>query len=60
MQQVNHAGYQRYIIQQNPLRYDEDGDLIDDEMEEDGDYDSLTDDNPWGGTRLEGALNHAQ
>ncbi|KAL1306722.1 hypothetical protein AAFC00_005388 [Neodothiora populina] len=62
---INHAGYQRYIIQAKPVRYDEDGDMIDEEEEEgppaDGDQDprhlsSTNDDDPWAETRLEELL----
>ncbi|KAF1356717.1 RXT2-like protein [Delphinella strobiligena] len=52
---IDHAGYQRYIIQPNPLRYDEDGDLIDDEDDHDA-YLSPAEDNPWNETRLEELL----
>ena len=56
LQKINHAGYDRYIIQPNPLRYDKDGDLIDDEHDPDAADLSDSDDNPWNGTRLEGSL----
>lgn len=51
---VNHAGYQRYIIQPNPLRYDQDGDLIDEEDDVEAADLSPNEDNPFSETRLEG------
>jgi len=52
MQKVDHAGYKRHIIHENPQRFDEDGDLIE---WDDGYYEregSPTEENPFQGTEL--------
>lgn len=51
---IEHAGYHRYIINQNPKRYDEYGDELEDD-EEDGRADAeATEENPYNEVRLEG------
>ncbi|GAB7350845.1 hypothetical protein MBLNU459_g1376t1 [Dothideomycetes sp. NU459] len=54
--EIEHAGYRRYILQPNPPRFDQDGDLIDEEDDQDDDYASPAEDNPWSETRLEDLL----
>jgi hypothetical protein len=53
-QRIEHAGYNRHILQRNPLRYDLDGDVVDpeDEYEDDDDVEAL-EENPYGQIRLE-------
>lgn len=51
---MNHNGYQRHILHENPLRYDDDGDPLDDLDEDEEDIDaSPNEENPFGETRLE-------
>ncbi|KAI4256890.1 MAG: hypothetical protein LQ352_001890 [Teloschistes flavicans] len=51
---IEHAGYQREVISQNPKRYDENGDELDDE-EEDEDADAAAAEaNPYSGVILHG------
>ncbi|MCJ1475599.1 hypothetical protein MMC13_004262 [Lambiella insularis] len=53
---VEHAGYQRYILHQNPKRYDHDGDeLEDDEVDERADVEAV-EHNPYGQVKLEEIL----
>lgn len=53
-QRIEHAGYQREVISQNPKRYDENGDELDDE-EEDEDADAAAAEaNPYSGVILHG------
>jgi hypothetical protein len=49
---VEYAGYHRYILHDNPLRFDHDGDLIDDDHLDSPDQDE----NPWADTKLEHLL----
>ena len=52
--EVEHAGYTRDIINKNPVRFDEDGDEIeDDDMSENGE---INDDDPYSGIVIEGAF----
>lgn len=54
---IDYAGYDRYILNENPLRFDDDGDLIDEDEYDPDDQDS--DDhngNPWADTKLEELL----
>ncbi|KAF2704510.1 hypothetical protein K504DRAFT_485102 [Pleomassaria siparia CBS 279.74] len=54
---IEHAGYQRYILQRNPPRYDPDGDVVEpgDEYEDEDDL-STVEDNPYADIRLENLL----
>jgi hypothetical protein len=53
-QKIDHAGYTRYILQRNPIRTNEEGDVLeDDESDADADAD-VEDENPYAGIRLEG------
>ncbi|KAI9839921.1 MAG: hypothetical protein M1819_000113 [Sarea resinae] len=50
---IEHAGYERHIINRNPPRIDEDGDeLEDDDVDEQADADAA-EENPYGGIKLE-------
>jgi len=53
-QQVEHAGYRRYILQRNPPRYDPDGDIVEpsDEYEDEDDLEAV-EENPYADIRLE-------
>ncbi|KAG9654442.1 hypothetical protein KCU64_g7208, partial [Aureobasidium melanogenum] len=54
---IDYAGYDRYILNENPLRFDHDGDLIDDDEYEPDDEDSSDQTgNPWADTKLEELL----
>ncbi|THW79797.1 hypothetical protein D6D18_09259 [Aureobasidium pullulans] len=54
---VDYAGYDRYILNENPLRFDDDGDLIDDDEYDNEDEDNPDkEDNPWAATKLEELL----
>lgn len=60
-QRIDYAGYSRHIIHNNPLRFDDDGDLIDDDdfernRDDQADDDAHYDDNPWAETKLEELL----
>lgn len=55
-QRIDYAGYHRYILHDNPLRFDDDGDLIDDDDDYDHDRDFDPQDNPWAETKLEDLL----
>ena len=60
-QRIDHAGYQRYIIHQNPPRFDEDGDLVDDDDDDEDDEEpngSPDEDNPYEETKIERTRNH--
>ena len=52
---IEHAGYQRSILQRNPPRYDPDGDVVELEDEYDDDEDLLEtlDENPYAEIQLE-------
>lgn len=50
---IVHAGYQRYIIHKNPTRYDEDGDVVEDDGEDEDGQASPDEENPFGETKLE-------
>jgi hypothetical protein len=53
-QEIEHAGYKRYILSRNPPRLDEDGDeLDDDEIDEEADAAARAE-NVYGDIRLEG------
>ncbi|GAB7338546.1 hypothetical protein MBLNU457_5294t1 [Dothideomycetes sp. NU457] len=52
-QKVDHAGYHRYVIHRNPPRYDEDGDLVDEDDEEEEMIGSPIEDNPFEETKLD-------
>lgn len=58
VQRINHAGYERAIIHENPPLYDIDGDPVDADEEYDEDLVSAVEENPFGETKLEGTLNH--
>lgn len=51
---IEHAGYQRYIISQNPKRYDEYGDELEDGEEDERADAEATEENPYSEVRLEG------
>jgi len=54
---IDYAGYDRYILNENPLRFDDDGDLIDDDEYDPDDQDSSDHNaNPWANTKLEELL----
>ncbi|PNS19790.1 Transcriptional regulatory protein rxt2 [Sphaceloma murrayae] len=53
---VNHAGYSRYIIHENPPMYDHDGDLVDHDEEYDDENMSPAEDNPFQDTKVEDLL----
>ena len=58
-QKVNHAGYQRYILERNPRRFNSLGDELEDsESDADADVDA-EEENPYGNVKLEGMF-HAQ
>ncbi|KAI8936493.1 hypothetical protein NX059_006898 [Plenodomus lindquistii] len=54
---IEHAGYQRSILQRNPPRYDPDGDIVepDDEYDDEDDLEAI-EENPYGHVRLESVL----
>ena len=53
-QQIEHAGYTRYILEKNPRRHNEYGDELED-SESDPEADADADDeNPYSGVHLEG------
>ncbi|OQE37709.1 hypothetical protein PENCOP_c009G07171 [Penicillium coprophilum] len=55
-QRVEHAGYTRYILQPNPVRYDSEGDELD-EDDEDSEADAAAaEENPFSGIALETLL----
>ncbi|KAJ5688335.1 hypothetical protein N7536_010954 [Penicillium majusculum] len=55
-QRVDHAGYTRYILQPNPVRYDSEGDELD-EDDEDSEADAVAaEENPFSGIALETLL----
>lgn len=51
---IEHAGYHRYIISQNPKRYDEYGDELDDDDEDERADAEAAEENPYNEVRLEG------
>ena len=54
-QKIDYAGYHRYILSQNPKRYDDYGDeLEDDEVDEKADAEAA-EENPYSEIKLEGA-----
>ena len=53
IQKIDHAGYQRYIIHQNPPKIDEDGDLVEDDDEDGEGVGSPAEENPFQETKLE-------
>jgi hypothetical protein len=54
-QKIEHAGYTRYILQQNPVRYDSEGDELD-EDDEDSEADAaVAEENPFSEIALERA-----
>ncbi|KAJ5951414.1 uncharacterized protein N7479_009827 [Penicillium vulpinum] len=55
-QKIEHAGYTRYILQPNPVRYDSEGDELD-EDDEDSEADAAAaEENPFSGIALETLL----
>ncbi|KAH8425706.1 RXT2 domain-containing protein [Aspergillus melleus] len=55
-QKIEHAGYTRYILQQNPVRYDSEGDELD-EDDEDSEADAIAaEENPFSEIALENFL----
>jgi len=57
-QRIEHAGYQRYILQRNPPRYDPDGDIVEagDEYEDEDEL-STVEENPYADIQLESTSN---
>ncbi|KAF1911771.1 RXT2-like protein [Ampelomyces quisqualis] len=55
---IEHAGYQRYILQRNPPRFDPDGDVVepDDEYDDDDDDLEAVEENPYADVRVEHLL----
>ena len=54
---IDYAGYDRYILNENPPRFDDDGDLIDEDEYDPDDQDSDHHNaNPWADTKLEDLL----
>ncbi len=52
-QKTEHAGYQRYILNRNPQRLDEDGEELEyDEVDEEADA-AVAEENPYSGIKLE-------
>lgn len=55
-QSIEHAGYQRNILRRNPMRYDADGDELDDE-DSDAEADArAAEENPYAEIHLEGEI----
>ncbi|KAL2802808.1 RXT2-like protein [Aspergillus granulosus] len=52
-QKIEHAGYTRYIIQQNPVRYDSEGDELDDDDEDSEADAAVAEENPFSEIALE-------
>lgn len=53
-QKIEHAGYQRYILNRNPRRFDADGDELEqDDIDEEADA-AAAERNPYHGIKLEG------
>ncbi|KAL5334050.1 RXT2-like protein [Aspergillus crustosus] len=52
-QRVEHAGYTRYILHQNPVRYDSEGDELDDDDEDSEADAAVADENPFSEIALE-------
>lgn len=53
-QKIEHAGYQRYILNRNPRRFDEDGDELEQaDVDEEADA-AAAEENPYSGIKLEG------
>jgi hypothetical protein len=53
-QTIEYAGYKRRIVSRNPLAFDQDGDIVDDDDDAEDVDPELMDDNPYDGIRLEG------
>lgn len=53
-QRIEHAGYHREVISQNPKRYDENGDELDDDEEDEGADAAAAEANPYSGVVLHG------
>jgi hypothetical protein len=53
MQKVEHAGYTRYILHQNPVRYDSEGDELDDDDEDSEADAAVAEENPFSEIALE-------
>ena len=59
LQRIQHAGHHRYIVHENPLRYDEDGyELSDDADDADADED-VAEGNPYSQIAIESNLRDA-
>lgn len=55
-QKIEHAGYTRYILQRNPIRYDSEGDELD-EDDEDSEADAIAaEENPFSEIALESKI----
>lgn len=50
---VEHAGYTRHILQRNPIRYDSEGDELDEEDEDSEADTAAAEENPFSGIALE-------
>lgn len=53
MQKIEHAGYTRYILQHNPVRYDSEGDELDDDDEDSEADAAVAEENPFSEIALE-------
>ena len=56
MQKIEHAGYRRPIISRKPTRYDEDGDELDNEAEDEYADAMAAEEDPYSDIKLEGWL----
>jgi len=52
-QKIEHAGYTRYILQRNPIRYDSEGEELDDDDEDSEADAAAAEENPFSGIALE-------
>ncbi|KAJ5660789.1 uncharacterized protein N7484_000161, partial [Penicillium longicatenatum] len=55
-EKVEHAGYTRHILQRNPIRYDSEGDELDEEDEDSEADTAAAEENPFSGIALETLL----
>ena len=53
LQKIEHAGYTRYILQRNPVRYDSEGEELDDDDEDTEADAAVAEDNPFSEISLE-------
>ncbi|KAJ5160584.1 uncharacterized protein N7482_007588 [Penicillium canariense] len=55
-EEIDHAGYTRHILQRNPIRYDSEGDELDEEDEDSEADAAAAEENPFSGIALETLL----